>query len=155
MSQKNKQRARLKAARRVNRQSAANRQAKKDAANAYNQRTKRSGPSNNVRKFREDTAGRNARRQNSVEINKLRGRVGKVKRSIGSLKTKAVKQREDLAKQVSKGVRQAAGKFGPGMMLKGAGKSIPHLAAVMDVFKARPVAKATRDYGDQFKKKKK
>jgi len=155
MSQQNKQRARLKAARRVNRQSAANRQAKKDAAKAYNQRTKRSGPSNNVRKFREDKAGRAARRQNSGEIQRLRGRVGKVKRKIGSLKTKAVKQREDLAKNVSKGVRQAVGRFGPGMMLKGAGKHIPHVAAAMDVLKARPVAKATRDYGDQFKKKKK
>jgi len=151
MSQRNKQRAKLKAARRVNKQSAANRQAKKDAAQAYNQRTKRSGPSNNVRKFKEDTADKTARRQNSIKINELRGKVGAVKRRIGQAKSKG----NYLAKQAERAVKEAVGRFGPGMMLKGAGQRIPHLAAVAEVFKAKPVAKATRDYGDQFKKKKK
>ena len=146
----NKQRARLKAARRVNRQKQANRQAKTDAAKAYNQRTKRSGPSNNIRKFKEDTASKTARRQNSMKINKLRGQVGAVKRRIGQSKNKATQ----LTKEALKVARKAAGRYGPAMMLKGAGQRIPHLAAVGEVFKARPVAKATRDYGDRFKKKK-
>ena len=149
-NQSNKQRARLKAARRVNRQKQANRQAKTDAAKAYNQRTKRSGPSNNIRKFKEDTASKIDRRQNSIKINKLRGQVGAIKRRIGQTKT----QGNQLVKQAQQAARQAAARFGPGMMLKGAGQRIPHLAAVGEVFKARPVAKATRDYGDQFKKKK-
>lgn len=147
---KNKQRARLKAARRVNRQAQANRQAKTDAAKAYNQRTKRSGPSNNIRKFKEDTASKTARRKNSIKINQLRGKVGAVKRNIGKAKNKG----NQLAKQAGQAAKQAARRFGPAMMLKGAGQRIPHLAAVGEVFKARPVAKATRDYGDRFKKKK-